>query len=210
MFTVSSSRRALAIFLLLLLLLAGCGRELSRSLAPEPQGRTSAATLGAGAPGSESKTNLAPSATILDPPLGGQFETTLSLPVTIEWTGQDPDGHLREYRYRLFGRINPDFPSVENFLSFMVLNPDVVLNHYGPEFTSWQSARVRNGSASATATYTNLQPENEYAFVVVAIDNRGDHDPDLTTSRNIAIFYVGSGTAAPQPAVARAASSAPR
>lgn len=208
MFVLSLSRRLRAGGVLLLLLLAGCGGGLTRSLAPDSDPHHSAATSeGAAiqrpdAPG-VAAANLPPAATILDPVPTALLTPVLASPVTIGWSGQDTDGHLREYRYRVFESRNPDFPAVYDFVSFLQIHPDSVLNLYAPDFNGWERVRIRKGSTLASATYSNLVPFGTHAFVVVAVDNRGDHDPELTRNRNVLVFATGLGAQKLSAAAAR-------
>src|SRR5262249_14252130 len=40
---------------------------------------------------------------------------------TVNWTASD-DGRIREFRFRLFGTSNPDFPDVPDFVSRILSN----------------------------------------------------------------------------------------
>lgn len=210
--------RADRILVLLLVVLAGCSGGLTRSLAPEPD--APAGTTARDGPGFHAVTapevsaskNLPPLATILDPDPDWVFQPYLDIPVTIRWTGEDPDGHVREYRYRLFGPHNPDFPGITNFLSFIFLDPDSVLSFYSPDFPGWERVRVRKGAPAASVTYPNLNPQNDYAFAVVAVDNRGDHDPNLTRTRNLLGFgtSLSPGLALADPGHRKGSPDAPR
>jgi hypothetical protein len=196
MFGVRSFRLVLAAVVLPLILLAGCGRELTRSLAPKPEGRGVAAIRGGaamdavGAPRNDAGKNLPPYARILSPFPSRFFTHRLRPPVTIEWTGQDPDGHVREYRYRLFAPRNPDRPDITDFIEYLTQNPDSVLRYYAPDFQGWERSRVHGRSEPDSVTYPTLDPAARYAFAVVAIDNRGDHDTLLSTGRNILSFVT--------------------
>jgi hypothetical protein len=179
-------RRGLVPGSLVFLCLIGCGREMSRSLAP-----TSGIHVGAV---SSRSSNLPPITTILSPPLSIFLTSLLPPPVTIQWSGSDADGDVREYRYRLFVGRNPDFPNEPDFPVFFESNPDSVLRFYAPKFTGWERLRVGNGSDTASVTYTALIPGHTYVFAVVAIDNRGTWDAHLTRARNMLAFQVPFGS----------------
>jgi hypothetical protein len=192
MFVLHSPRRAL-VHGVLVLMLAGCGRELSRSLAPDTESQAGTVDKVGAVIDLASANNAAPIATILSPSPSSVYTQVLQPPVTIEWAGQDSDGHIREYRYRLFQRTNPDFPSQPDFLAFLDSHPDSVLLHYAPGFEGWESVRARKTPDPASVTYPTLEPNEKYAFVVVAIDNRRDHDPMISRGWNILVFVSGPG-----------------
>jgi hypothetical protein len=168
----------------------GCGEHL-RSVAPDTAGQRVDLVRDASP---SLVQNALPQATILSPTPDPIFTHFEPMPVRFEWTGQDPDGHLREYRYQVFGTRNPDFPEVRDFIAFMISEPEEVLSFYDSnKFEGWERLPVRKDS-DGTATYSGLLGDQIYAFVVVAIDNRGAHDATLTRERNIVQFAV-----APQP-----------
>jgi hypothetical protein len=165
-----------------LALLLGCGRQSSRSVAPLEGLEDGAAPL---------RVNGPPAATILDPAPSAVFFPTVEAPLTITWTGQDPDGHVREYRYRLFEESNPDFTGQTDFVQFLTQMPDSVLSFYAArDFAGWESIKVKPGGERVSVTYPSLIPNKRYALAVVAIDNRGDHDAHLTLSSNVLVFFV--------------------
>jgi hypothetical protein len=132
--------------------------------------------------------NGTPHATILDPAPASAFTPVLIQPVTIRWAGEDPEGHLREFRYRVFGRTNPDFPDVEDFIAFLSENPEAVLEFYSAsDFEGWERLSARKNS-TPSVTFETLAPKEVYAFVVVAIDQRGAHDPVLSRESNTLVF----------------------
>lgn len=190
MLRTSWSRLSQSFILVLPILLMGCGQQL-RSVAPDTSGQRADLIRDASP---SLVQNALPQATILSPAPDPVFTLFQPRPLRFEWTGQDPDGHLREYRYQVFGRKNPDFPQVPDFIAFMISEPEEVLGFYDSnKFEGWERLPVRKGS-DGTATYSGLLGNETYAFVVVAIDNRGAHDATLTRERNIIQFAV-----APQP-----------
>lgn len=176
-------RRGLVPSVVTLLVLIGCGREMSRSLAP-------AYGLQTGAVSAKSNGNVLPITTILSPTPSSFLTPVLTAPVTIQWSGNDPDGDIREYRYRLFVGRNPDFPDVFDFATFLESNPDSVLRFYAPQFDGWERLRVRKDSETASVTYPTLVPAHTYVFAVVSIDSRGAWDATLSRSRNMLAFQV--------------------
>ena len=160
-----------------LVMLASCGRDPLRPFSAIQDGAMHSL-------------DLPPIATILGPTPSRAFTAILAPPVAIRWNGQDPDGSVREYRYRLFETKNPDFPGQPNFLEFLAEDPDSVLHFYEPDFQGWTSVRADKDSASLSVTYSDLVPYGRYAFAVVAIDDRGDHDANLSPDRNILQFAV--------------------
>ena len=159
---------------LLSTLVVGCSRDFTRPFVPK-------------------EANKPPQATILEPAPNSAFATTLRAPVTIAWTGSDPEGNLLEYRYRLFETTNPDFPNAVDFLAYLYAHPDTVLSAYAPDFDGWERLDPRKASEIAV-TYRTLTPQR-YAFVVVAVDQRGGHDVALSKASNMLDFLVE----APQP-----------
>jgi len=180
-----SSRTSLTIMLLTLVLVAGCGRQMNRSIAPA----SSSASLGVIRNASPNASgNQLPQATIVTPAPSTLFSTLEPRPIRFEWTGEDPDGHLREYRYQVFGRLNPDFPFIRDFISFLQTNSEEVLSYYeSRNWEGWERLTVKKDT-QPTATYSALLGSELYAFVVVAIDNRGAHDATITRERNLLQF----------------------
>jgi hypothetical protein len=83
----------------------------------------------------------APQVLIEAPSPNAAFTPILTPTVRISWRGIDTDGQFTtkpvKYRYRLFGRKNPDFPSgppSEDFVSYIQSNPDFLRWMYAPTF----------------------------------------------------------------------------
>jgi len=131
--------------------------------------------------------NAAPTVTLLDPAPSLERQT---LPPTfqVRWAGEDPDGRVVEYRYRLFGTTNPDFPEIEDFVAFVLENPDTLARLYGPTFESWTAA----GAGAIQTTFKDLKSSQEFVLAITAIDDEGAFDPVFTTDRNLLHFRVGT------------------
>jgi hypothetical protein len=135
--------------------------------------------------------NQLPQATIVSPAPNINFPIVQGTPIRFEWTGEDVDGHLREYQYRVFGPHNPDFPSILDFVSYLQANPVQVLSYYDSvKWAGWEHLQVKKDT-QASATYSGFpHSATIYAFVVVAIDNRGAHDATLSRDRNLILFSI--------------------
>ncbi|HET9234202.1 MAG TPA: hypothetical protein VFP10_08700 [Candidatus Eisenbacteria bacterium] len=181
-----SPRLASSLFILTVVLLLGCGRQVSRTVAPA----SSSLTLGERSALPNASGNQLPVATIVTPTPSTVFSAFEPAPIRFEWTGEDPDGHLREYRFRVFGRKNPDFPFIADFVAHLESNSELVLSYYeSVKWEGWERVQIKK-DPRASATYSALLHEQLYAFVVVAIDNRGAHDAELTRERNIIQFAL--------------------
>jgi hypothetical protein len=74
----------------------------------------------------------------------------------------------------------------------MISEPEAVLSYYDArKFEGWEQLQVRKDS-DASVSYSALPGGETYAFVVVAIDNRGAHDATLTRERNLIQFAVAT------------------
>jgi hypothetical protein len=122
---------------------------------------------------------------ITSPPPSHLLAPTLPPTSTIQWAaGSGPVP--TQYRYRLFARDDPEF----DFFVVLV-KPDSILSFYGPSFPGW--TRV-DGSVHA-ATLHELTANQQYVFVVLAFDNRGNYDRVLTFDTNMLFFNVSSAIA---------------
>ena len=108
--------------------------------------------------------------------------------VRIKWEGKDfidPNGFVFEkpvkYKYKLY-KSGPDIP-----WSRWLSEPDSLRRQVAPEFAGWDST----GPDSAEVQYTNLTPQNEYLFVVVAIGRSGAYSPIFSLDSNMLKMYVG-------------------
>jgi hypothetical protein len=145
----------------------------------------------------------------IDAPAPNAVFTPIVTPtVRIHWRGIDPDGQFStkpvKYRFRLFGGHNPDFPGIQDFVSFVISNPNFIRNVYAPTFgpsdkcptcTAWDSSNAD----TTEIQYTNLVPSQYYLFAVTGFDEAGAYDPIFSPSSNLLKFYVTyAGTNGPQ------------
>jgi hypothetical protein len=65
--------------------------------------------------------------------------------------------------------------------------PDSLRARYEPDFSEWDST----GGDTTTVQYTNLAPNQEYMFVVVAFDEAGAYSPIFNLNKNMLRFRVG-------------------
>ena len=130
--------------------------------------------------------NVAPTV-VLENPVPTQAWTPILPPSpTFRWRGEDVDGHVVRFKYRLFQSHNPDFPLIADFIDFVKSNPNVLTQLYGPTFTSWDSV----GAGVTSVQYTDLTPNQFYLFAITAVDNRGTYDPIFSFERNTLVFAV--------------------
>jgi hypothetical protein len=128
--------------------------------------------------------NIAPSVLITDPPPSPAFTTITGTSVQIRWSGQDPDGQIAKYKFRLFSEHNPDFPGIVNFVDFAFANPSFLNTAYGPGFASWDSG----GAAVTSAQFSGLAANQLYLFAITAFDDQGAYDPVFSSSSNMLRF----------------------
>jgi hypothetical protein len=110
--------------------------------------------------------------------------------VTFRWSGDDPDGQFTvkpvRWVFKLFGQKNPDFPHINDYVSYAEGFPDSVRRQYQPDFPGWNST----GADTATFQYRNLNPNSTYIFVVTGFDEAGAYDPVFQPGRNMLKFVV--------------------
>jgi len=150
----------------------------------------------------------APIVFIESPAPNAVFTPIVTPTVRITWRGIDPDGQFTtkpvKYKFRLFAAHNPDFPSIIDFGSFIIANPNFIRNVYAPLFgpsdlcpscTGWDSS----SADTTTVQYTNLVPSQYYVFAVTGFDEAGAYDPIFSPSSNLLRFFVTyAGTNGPQ------------
>ncbi|HET9328208.1 MAG TPA: hypothetical protein VFQ05_15685 [Candidatus Eisenbacteria bacterium] len=151
---------------------------------------------------------VAPQVFIESPSPNSVFTPIVTPVVRIAWRGIDPDGQFTakpvKYRYRLFGKKNPDFPEIEDFVAHVWSEPRFLRWMYAPTFgpsekcptcTVWDSS-----SADTTEVqYTNLVPDQLYLFAVTGFDEAGAYDPNFVRGSNVLRFAVTyAGTLGPQ------------
>jgi hypothetical protein len=78
--------------------------------------------------------DVAPTVVIESPAPDPVLTSFLAPSPTIRWRGEDVDGHIVRFKYRLFQSKNPDFPQINDFIGFV--DPNVLSGH-GPTFASW-------------------------------------------------------------------------
>jgi hypothetical protein len=129
--------------------------------------------------------NVAP-IVLIENPHPNSFLTAFTTPnPTIRWQGEDADGHIVRFKYRLFQSHNPDFPQISDFIDFVMSNPNVLTQLYGPTFASWDSV-----AGQTSVQYSDLTPNQLYLFAITAVDNRGAFDPLFSSNRNVLKFAV--------------------
>ncbi len=128
---------------------------------------------------------VAPTIQIESPVPSPLLSPVVAPSVRIRWSGTDDDGVFTTrpvgYKYILLN------PSSEFPLALALLNPNGLRDHYAPDFAGWDST-----SAETTEVqFTNLTPDQEYLFVVVAFDEAGAYSPIFTLTTNMLQFKVG-------------------
>lgn len=131
---------------------------------------------------------VAPVVQIEEPRPSTLLSPSVTPAVRIRWTGKDfidPNGFVFEkpvrYKYALYKR-GPDIP-----WSAWLQDPDSLRRQVAPEFAGWDST----GPDSAEVQYTNLTPNSEYLFVVVAIGRSGAYSPIFDFNSNMLRMAVG-------------------
>lgn len=127
----------------------------------------------------------APNVNIINP-LPSEISTPLLTPsVRITWAGTDDDGVFHDkpigYKYILLN-ASSEFP-----IDKAIAHPDSLRAYYAPNFAGWDSV----GGDTTTVQYTNLSPNSEYVFVVVAFDEAGAYSPIFKLTGNMLRFRVG-------------------
>ena len=131
---------------------------------------------------------VAPTVQITEPTPSNLRYPSVTPAVRITWEGKDfidPNGFVFDkpvkYKYKLY-KNGPDIP-----WSTWLSNPDSLRRQVAPEFAGWDST----GPDSAWVQHTNLTPNNEYLFVVVAIGRSGAYSPIFDLNSNMLRMYVG-------------------
>lgn len=152
-------------------------------------------------------TTVAPFVVVESPRPSKSSEALVTPSVRITYNGTDPDGPTgkpERYVFRLFGRKNPDFPGIGDFISFATGQPDSFRKLYAPTFgpsehcptcTEWQESPADTNEVQ----YTNLIPLQQYLFVATGFDAAGAYDPLFSRAKNMLILNVSyAGTKGPQ------------
>jgi hypothetical protein len=128
---------------------------------------------------------VAPTVQIDNPRPNPLLEPTISPAIVIHWHGEDLDGVFSQkpvkYKFKLF-KLGPDIPSDAWFNE-----PDSLRREFAPDFVGWDST-----SAETTfKQYTNLIPQSQYLFVIVAFDEAGAYSPIFSRNSNLLLMNVG-------------------
>lgn len=127
----------------------------------------------------------APTVQILAPRPFANGRKYVTPAVRITWDGEDVDGVFTKkpvkYKYKMLTT------STEVTLSTALADRDSVRRYYAPRnWASWDSTTAENPQVS----FTNLVPDQEYIFCVVAFDEAGAYSPVFTRSTNMLYFRV--------------------
>jgi hypothetical protein len=142
--------------------------------------------------------NIPPSVRITHPVPSALFPALVPPTIRIDWQGTDPDGQTTitpvRYVFRLFAQQNPDFPAIQDFISFALTHPDSLRSLYAPGFTGWESV----GAEQTSHEYNNLTPYTDYLFVITGFDEVGDYDPVFSANKNmLEMWVVAPGSTGP-------------
>jgi hypothetical protein len=119
-------------------------------------------------------------------PLPSSISTPLLTPsVRITWAGTDDDGvfHSKPVKYKYTLLNSSSLFSLDRAIA----NPDSLRAFYAPNFAGWDSV----GGDTNTVQYTNLPPNADYMFVIVAFDEAGAYSPIFSLNGNMLRFRVG-------------------
>ena len=131
---------------------------------------------------------VAPVVRIDEPAPSSLISPSVTPAVRINWTGYDyidPNGYVFEkplyYKYKIFkSDSDPRW-------TFWLSHPDSMRTTFAPNFVGWDSS----GPDSAFVQYTNLIPNSEYLFVVVAFGRSGAYSPVWNLNTNMLKMSVG-------------------
>jgi hypothetical protein len=151
---------------------------------------------------------VVPSVTITSPRPNPYATPIVTPSVRINWTGVDPDGQFTvkpvKYKFKLFRPRDPDFPGVNDPVGEILSNPKILRWKYAPTFGPTDSCPTCSywDSSSGETTnvqYTNLIPNNTYAFAVTGYDEAGAYDPNFSRLTNVLKIFVSyAGALGPQ------------
>jgi hypothetical protein len=150
----------------------------------------------------------APRVTIEAPVPNASFVPIVTPTVRIRWRGVDPDGQFTtrpvKYKFQIFGKHNPDFPAIPDFVTHVLTNPKFLNWMYAPTFGPSEKCPTCSvwESTSAETTekqYISLVPNQQYLFAVTGFDEAGAYDPVFSPNSNLLRFAVTyAGTLGPQ------------
>ena len=151
---------------------------------------------------------IAPLVQIESPRPNANVTPIVTPAVRIHWSGTDPDGQFTikpvKYKFKLFRPRDPDFPGVNDPVSEILSNPKLIRWKYAPTFGPSDSCPTcsywdSTPGDTTDVQYTNLVPNNIYAFAVTGFDEAGAYDPIFSRDRNLLKFAVTfAGTLGPQ------------
>jgi hypothetical protein len=109
--------------------------------------------------------------------------------VHIHWIGTDPDGQFTQkpvkYKFKLLS-AGSEFP-----IDSAIASPEALRRFYAPTFAGWDSS----GAETTEVQYTNLTPNSQYMFVIVAFDEAGAYSPIFSLDSNMLLMKVLLATA---------------
>lgn len=127
----------------------------------------------------------APSVLVIRPRPSDLLVQTVAPNVRITWSGNDEDGVLSrqpvKYKYLLLN------PSSNISPADAAHDPDLLRRTFAPTFAGWDSV----DGGTTTVQFTNLSPDQEYLFAVVAFDEAGAYSPIFRIDTNLLRFKVG-------------------
>ncbi|MBI5710492.1 MAG: hypothetical protein HZC42_09345 [Candidatus Eisenbacteria bacterium] len=132
--------------------------------------------------------DVAPSVRITSPVPSPLYSPYVPPNPVIRWQGSDPDGRHglpEKYKFRLF-RLGPDYP-----FDVWFRDPDSLRRTFAPTFPGWDSVNWK----TTEVQLANLEPQQEYLFVITAIDDQGAYDPLFTQSTNMLRMRVADPAA---------------
>jgi hypothetical protein len=127
----------------------------------------------------------APTVKIDSPPPSLQSKAFVTPAVLIQWHGDDLDGVFtkkpKKYKYFLIS------DQTEVTLNTALVDRDSVRRYYQPRnWVGWDSTSTE----TTYVQYTNLIPDKEYIFCVVAFDEAGAYSPIFELNQNMLYFRV--------------------
>lgn len=134
---------------------------------------------------------IAPIAQIVSPVPSTRYRTYLPPSFAVTWQGTDLDGVTSKqpvsYRVKL---LTPSTPITPQLLAYY---PDTLLNYYVPRnWATWDSV----GADVNSWTIHDLQPSQDFVFVVIAFDEAGAYTPYVSGDINALTFrslYASNG-----------------
>ncbi len=122
---------------------------------------------------------VAPTVLILSPRPTHLSVAYVTPAVRINWTGTDPDGQSstkpKKYKFKLFA------PGGAYPISEAIRDPNAFRIFFAPNFVGWDSS----STDTTTVQYTNLSPNTDYLFAVVAFDEAGAYSPIFSLDTNM-------------------------